>query len=194
MSNTQFALLALDAAGYLASDSTWSKTVTFVSRCQNRSASNDGYSPYNDGGFIYTAVSGGGCLSPGCASYGGATGAGIWGLALAGLPPTDPRFAAALSWVESNYSWDYNPLTGGSWGNNSLYYYYLSMSKALSMARRTRVDTHDWYQELSNKLSTLQRNDGSWANSNSWLYENVPELATSYAVLGITNPNPSCWC
>jgi Squalene-hopene cyclase C-terminal domain/Putative Ig domain/Peptidase family M23 len=188
MSNTQFALLALDAANLSKTDSTWSKAVKFVSRSQNRQASNEGYSYYNDGGFLYQpSITG--CLSPGCASYGGATGAGIWGLALAGLTPSDPRFAAALNWVENNYSWDYNPLTGNSWGNNSLYYYYLSMSKALSMARKTRVGTHDWYQELGNKLTALQRNDGSWVNSNSWLYENVPELATSYALLALQTRN-----
>ncbi len=184
MSNTQFALLALDAANLPKTDPTWNKAVTFISRSQNRQASNGGYSFYDDGGFIYIPGIAG-CLSPGCASYGGATGAGIWGLALANLTPEDPRFAAALNWVQNNYSWNYNPLTNGSWDDNSLYYYYLSMSKALSMARKIRVGIYDWYLELSEKLVSLQKPDGSWSNSNGWLYEGIPELATSYALLAL---------
>ncbi len=188
LSNTQFSLLALNAADLAKSDPTWTKAAKFVSRSQNRQASNDGFSPHDDGGFIYHP---GGCLTPGCASYGSMTGAGIWGLALSGLTPEDPRFAAALDWVEDNYTWDYNPTTGGSWGNRSLYYYYLSMSKALSMARKTKIGgilgigAHDWYKELTNKLENLQRDDGSWVNSYAWLWENYPHLATSYAILAL---------
>ena len=64
--------------------------------------------------------------------------------------------------MENHYSWDYNPSTSGNVGNYGVYYYYLSMSKALSMARKTTIGgvlgigAHDWYKDLSNKLTSLQ--------------------------------------
>lgn len=182
MSNSQFALLALDAADLAKTDLTWTKAVTFVSRSQNRTASNDGFLPGNDGGFVY-------CYSPTPpTSRGSMTGAGIWGLALAELSPVEPRFAAALDWVENNYSWDYHPLTDDSLGDANLYYYYLTMAKALSMARRATVMTndgkmHDWYSELRIKLVSSQRQDGSWVNSNAGAWENNPDLVTAYSLL-----------
>jgi squalene-hopene/tetraprenyl-beta-curcumene cyclase len=191
LSNTQFALLALNAADLSPNDEAWGKAVKFVTRCQNfnLAGGNDQWWAGNDGGFIYLPDS---SLAGGTTSYGSMTGAGMWGLALGGVPTSDPRFKAALGWVDKYYTWNNNPTTGGSWGDNALYYYYLSMSKGLSMARKTRVggllgfiDTHDWYKELSDKLTSLQTFDGSWSNSNGGFYEGTQELATSYALLAL---------
>lgn len=175
LSNTQFALLALNALDLPNpdADSTWQKAIRFVSRSQRLQQTNEGFTPGNDGGFVYFPGS-----SP---AYGSMTGAGIWGLALAGLSPSDPRFAAALSWVETNYTWADNP----GEGSTALYYYYLSMSKALSMARKTTVANHDWFADLKQQLSQRQRTDGSWINSNSNLMENNAELVTAYALLSL---------
>ena len=180
LSNTQFALLALDAAGLPKHDPTWAKVVTFVSRTQNRTASNDGYQPGDDGGFIYLP---GSSLAGGTRSYGSMTAAGIWGLALSGLPATDPRFAAALNWIEANYTFDANP--GMPQGNSALYYYYLTVAKALTMARKTTVGERDWYKDLSVKLASFQQANGSWVNSNEDYQEDNPELTTSYALLAL---------
>jgi len=181
LSNTQWALLALHAAGLSDDDRTWDKALTFVSRCQNWPTNDQSWAS-SDGGFIYYP---GYSIAGGTVSYGSMTGAGIWGLALCGLEPTEERFAAGLDWVSNNYSWDYNPLTGGSWGNNGLYYYYVSLSKGLTMARRTRIAGHDWFYEMASTLIDLQHSDGHWVNSNGWAWEGNPELVTAYAVLAL---------
>lgn len=175
LSNTQFALLALNAVDLPNPnpENTWQKAVRFVSRSQRWQQTNEGFTAGNDGGFVYYPGT-----SP---AYGSMTGAGIWGLALAGLSPSDPRFAAALSWVENNYTWASNP----GEGSTALYYYYLSMSKALSMARKTTVANHDWFADLKQKLNQSQQTDGSWINSNNSLMENNADLVTAYALLSL---------
>ena len=45
---------------------------------------------------------------------------------------------------------------------------------------------HDWRQELFDVLKGKQKPDGSWANDNGAFLENVPELATSFAVLALS--------
>ena len=53
LSNTQFAMMGLDAADLANPNETFTKVQKFASRCQNRTASNEGYSTNNDGGFNY---------------------------------------------------------------------------------------------------------------------------------------------
>jgi squalene-hopene/tetraprenyl-beta-curcumene cyclase len=187
LSNTQFALLALDAANLPKTDPTWSKAVIFIQRCQNRPESNDqawahdsSRPSYNDGGFIYRPW--GWSLAGGTTSYGSMTGAGIWGLLLCGVPKTDERVVAAMNWVRSHYTWDTNP--GIGWWR--MYYYYLSMSKALTMYGQPLIDGHDWYQELYNKIVGMQIDAGSgkgyWSTSNE---DDGPDLTTAYAILSL---------
>ena len=186
LSNTQFALLALDAANLPKTDPTWSKSVIFTQRCQNRPASNDqawahdsSRPSYNDGGFIYRPW--GWSLAGGTLSYGSMTGAGIWGLLLSGVPKTDERVTAAINWVTNHYTWDTNPVYG-----SRPYYYYLSMSKALTMYREPVINGHDWYQELYNKLVGMQIDAGSgkgyWSSSAE---DYNPDLTTAYAILSL---------
>ena len=186
LSNTQFALLALDAANLPKTDPTWSKSVIFTQRCQNRPASNDqawahdsSRPSYNDGGFIYRPW--GWSLAGGTLSYGSMTGAGIWGLLLSGVPKTDERVTAAMNWVTNHYTWDTNPVYG-----SRPYYYYLSMSKALTMYREPVINGHDWYQELYNKLVGMQIDAGSgkgyWSSSAE---DYNPDLTTAYAILSL---------
>jgi hypothetical protein len=188
LSNTQFAVLGLHAAGVF-DDDTKEKVIKYTSRCQNRTASNDGYSSNNDGGFNYLP---GQSVYSGTVSIGSTTGAGMWTMALSGVKADDPRFKASLDWVKDHYSWDHNPTSIGNWGGNALYYYYLSMSKALSMARVQKIGggvfgigAKDWYKDLSNKLLGLQRDNGSWVNQYGWVMESVPELTTAYAILSL---------
>jgi squalene-hopene/tetraprenyl-beta-curcumene cyclase len=192
LSNTQFALLALDAAGLPKDDPTWVKAQVFLHRCQNinfpitLNIDDVEYTvqPYNhyggyDGGFIYYP---GTSLAGGQTSYGSMTGAGIWGLLLSGVPKTDPRIVAAMNWVKNHYTWDTNP--GIGWWR--MYYYYLSMSKALTMYGQSTIDGHDWYQELYNKIVGMQIAAGSgkgyWSTSNE---DYVPDLTTAYAILSL---------
>ncbi|MEM2738942.1 MAG: hypothetical protein QXK93_08160, partial [Candidatus Bathyarchaeia archaeon] len=141
LSNTQFALLALDAAGLPKNDPLWKKVQVFLHRCQNVNFSIalniDGeeykVQPFNhqggyDGGFIYHP---GTSLAGGQKSYGSMTGAGIWGLLLSGVKMDDKRVQAALDWVRNHYTWDGNP--GMPDPTSFQYYYYLSMAKALTM-------------------------------------------------------------
>jgi squalene-hopene/tetraprenyl-beta-curcumene cyclase len=186
LSNTQFALLALDAANLPKADPTWSKAVIFVQRCQNRPMSNDQawahYSSqpsYNDGGFIYRPW--GWSLAGGTLSYGSMTGAGIWGLLLSGVSRTDARVTAAMNWVKDHYTWATNPVYG-----SRPFYYYLSMSKALTMYGERTIDGHDWYQDLYDKIVSMQINAGS--NQGYWsspAEDYNPVLTTIYAILSL---------
>jgi len=186
LSNTQFALLALDAANLPKTDPTWSKAITFTQRCQNRPASNDQawahvttQPSYNDGGFIYRPW--GWSLAGGTLSYGSMTGAGIWGLLLSGVPKTDERVVAALDWVTNHYTWDNNPVYG-----SRPYYYYLSMSKALTMYGEPVINGHDWYQELYDKIVGMQIDAGSGKGYWSTPAEDYnPYLTTAYAILSL---------
>lgn len=186
LSNTQFALMALDAANLPKTDPTWSKAITFTQRCQNRPASNDqawahntAQPSYNDGGFIYRPW--GWSLAGGTLSYGSMTGAGIWGLLLSGVPKTDEKVMAALDWVTNHYTWDNNPVYG-----SRPYYYYLSMSKALTMYGEPVINGHDWYQELYNKIVGMQIDAGSGKGYWSSPAEDYnPILTTAYAILSL---------
>lgn len=193
LSNTQFALLALDAAGLPKDDPLWKKVQVFLHRCQNVNFSitliidGEEYTvqPFNhqggyDGGFIYYP---GASLAGGQKSYGSMTGAGIWGLLLSGVKMDDKRVQAALNWVRNHYTWNGNP--GMPDPTSGQYYYYLSMAKALTMTGLASIDGHDWYKELYDKLAALQRPEGYWINSNSWAMENIAEYTTACAVLSL---------
>jgi len=192
LSNSQFALLALDASGLPKDNSVWTKAQVFLHRTQNINfpitlnieGSEYTVQPYNtqggyDGGFIYYP---GASLAGDQISYGSMTGAGIWGLLLSGVPKADPRVVAAMNWVRDHYAWDTNP--GIGWWR--MYYYYLSMSKALTMYGQPIIDGHDWYQELYDKIVGMQIDAGSgqgyWSTYNE---DYVPDLTTAYAILSL---------
>ena len=193
-SNTQFALMALDAVLSISKgDLLWDKAQVFLARVQNREANvtviingtpynvTPDYNFYDDGGFVYHP---GRSLAPSGKSYGSMTGAGIWGLRLSNVGKDDPRVEAALDWVINNYMWDGNP--GMSNPGSGQYYYYLSMSKALTMTEPDLIGGHNWYQDLSSNLTALQKPEGYWINErDSWFWENNKDLVTSYAILSL---------
>ena len=185
-SNTQFALMALDAVqGISKDDPLWDKAQVFLNRVQARDESND--QPWangrNSGGFIYRGdggTAGGGSIN----GYGSMTGAGIWGMRLSNVKKDDPRVEAAVGWVTNNYMWDGNPGMGNIGAGQ--YYYYLSMSKALTMTGTDFIGKHNWYQDLSNNLTALQKPEGYWVNDrSSWAGEDNKDLVTSYAILSL---------
>jgi len=199
LSNTQFAALALDAAGLPQDDSAWVKLQVFLHRCQkvnfpitlniedtpytvhpwNYAETTGGY----DGGFLYTP--GGNPYVRGAPSMGSMTGAGIWGLLLSGVPKSDPRVTEAMNWVANHYTWDTNPNCRGY----RRYYYYLSMAKALTMYGEKIIGGHDWYQELYNKMTSPTEMIDVGVDKAKWVpltYEDyVPDLSTAYALLSL---------
>ena len=183
LSNTQFAVMALDAAyDYLglskpapSDETTWTyKALRYADSVQQ-----------SDGGFDYRQ----GWLSFG-QSVGSMTHAGIWTNLLAGRDPTNTHVQQALNWVQTPPHWTVteNPRRGSA----ALYYYYVTMAKALVMARKTVLtvdgETHDWFQELFTELTTgghSQQEDGHWYNTNIEEWESDENLVTAYAILAL---------
>jgi len=44
---------------------------------------------------------------------------------------------------------------------------------------------HYWREDIIKKLLELQKSDGFWVNDNGRFWENIPELTTAYAVIGM---------
>lgn len=206
LSNTQWAVEALRETGVGAEDPLFKKVVVFLKRCQNESGGNDydgkqaGLIRINDGGARYSpieskvrvTVPGGKYKLP---SYGSMTYAFLKSMIYAGVDRDDPRVQAAFRWIVRNYSLDANPGFSGekNAGRQGLFYYYHTMSKALlvmgeSTLRTDDGKTHDWARELSRKIISLQREDGSWKNecSERW-FEGNPSLVTAYGILALNN-------
>jgi squalene-hopene/tetraprenyl-beta-curcumene cyclase len=75
-------------------------------------------------------------------------------------------------------------------GAQGLYYYYQTMSKALSAANINLLKLEDcteadWRKDLGEKLLATQREDGSWVNDNGRWMESNPVLVTAYTVLSL---------
>ena len=118
LSNTQFFLDALVAAGVPKDDPAYKKAAVFVSRCQNlKGEYND--QPWagkiDDGSFIYSPAAGGHQMIDkpnahgGLPGYGSMTYAGIKSLIYCGVSKDDPRVKAAYDWIKKNYTVDRNP-------------------------------------------------------------------------------------
>ena len=201
LSNTQFALDALHDAGVKPDDPAYAEALKFVTRCQNFSETNDQPWAGNDGGFVYSAGDAGDSEAGSYTgpdgrkmwrSYGSMTYAGFKSLIYAGLGPQDVRVKAALGWIKRHWTLDENP---GLRDNDptqalhGLYYYFHAMARALvAYGEPVLVDDagtpHDWRVEMTAKIASLQRPDGSWAGEKRWMEDN-PVLATSYNVLAL---------
>ena len=117
--------------------------------------------------------------------------AGLKSLIHAGVQPDDPGIQAATAWLRKFYSVQENP----GLGQQGLFYYYHTFAKALDVAG---IDTfedasggqHDWRQELSAHLLSLQQPNGSWVNREARWYEGDPNLVTAYALLALRYCTP----
>ena len=213
LSNTQMMLDALHDAGVSSDDETFQRAIVFLSRCQNRKASNSADWCRNDGGFVYTAANGGESLASEVAgngrngdenlngasrslrSYGSMTYAGYKSMLYAGLQSDDPRVQAALQWMQRNWTTSENP----GLGQQGFFYYAYTMSRALRASGMREITTpdgkqHDWRLELGRALLDRQNEDGSWINPTDRWLEGRQDLATIYAVLAleeILKPLPS---
>lgn len=200
LSNTQLMLEALHQSGLPPDDPVYRKAMVFISRCQMLGKTND--QPFaqgaRDGGFIYSAANGGESKAgtemengrPRLRSYGSMTYAGFKSLLYAHLQRDDPRVQAAYDWIRRHYTLDHNPNMPGAQSKQGLYYYYYVFARALyawgeDVIRDGVGRPHNWRADLCRKLRSLQRDDGSWVNSEDRWYEGNPHLVTAYAVLAI---------
>lgn len=195
LSNTNFLVEALKAAGNGPDDPAMQRALAFVSRCQNLETEHNDtkFAAKNpDGGFYYTAAAGGSSqagetATGGLRSYGSMTYAGLKSMIYAGVGPDDPRVEAAFRWAQKNYSIAENP----GMGSSGLFYYYHTFAKALdAIGEDVIVDAegnkHDWRQELIEELADRQQEDGSWLNENERWLESDPNLVTGYVLLTLS--------
>ncbi len=204
LSNTYLAIEAIALSRNVVADGKhgtqpdldWEAAIQFISRCQNLEETNDlewaSNDPKNKGGFIYNTfeskagedeVEGG---RTALRSYGSMSYAGLLSFIYANLTADDPRVKAVKEWLGKNYTTDENPGIGAQ----GLYYYYQTMSKALSAANIDMLELEngakaDWRKELAEKLLSTQREDGSWVNDNGRWMESNPVLVTAYSVLSM---------
>ncbi len=205
LSNTQFFLEALIAAGVPRDDPAFKRAAVFVSRCQNlKGETND--QPWaakrNDGSFIYSAANGGATkvqdkpdADGGLPGYGSMTYAGIKSLIYCGVSKDDPRIKKAYEWVQKHYALDKNPGMPGERAEWGLYYYYHSMAKCLDVLGVDEVidadgKKHDWRAEITAELAKRQRDDGSWVNEKDKWMEGDPHLVTGYALMTLGHCKP----
>jgi squalene-hopene/tetraprenyl-beta-curcumene cyclase len=203
LSNTQFFLEAMQAAGVSKDDPAMKRALMFVSRCQNlKGEHND--QPWaglvNDGSFIYSAAGGGQTKSDtlpngGLVGYASMTYAGIKSMIYAGVSKDDPRIKKAFEWIQKNYSLDSNPGMPSAFARRGLYYYYHTMAKCLHVLDLDYVVDakgvkHDWRAELTAALAKRQRPDGSWLNDEDRWMEGDPNLVTGYALMALAYCKP----
>ena len=203
LSNTQYFLDAMQAAGVPKDDPGVQRALVFVSRCQNLKTE------YNDqpfaakateddkGGLVYNPFDAeknqrDGTPQGGLRSAGAMTYAGLKSFLYAGVSKDDPRVKGALRWIRGHYTLDENP----GMGQAGLYYYYHTFAKALAAWGEDRFTddkgtAHDWRRELFEALKKRQRPDGSWVNAGDRAYgESTPELATAFALLALSYCQP----
>jgi squalene-hopene/tetraprenyl-beta-curcumene cyclase len=199
LSNTQFFLDALKAAGLPKDDPAYQRALVFVSRCQNlKGEFND--QPWagkiNDGSFIYSAAGEGETKADvlpdgGLTGYGSMTYAGIKSLIYAGVDKKDKRVQTALDWISKHYTVDRNPGMPTGRDQQGLYYYYHTMAKCLhALGEDYVVDDkgvkHDWRKDISEALAKRQRPDGSWTNESDRWFEGDPNLVTGYCLMTLS--------
>jgi squalene-hopene/tetraprenyl-beta-curcumene cyclase len=215
LSNTQFAIESLRLAGVKPDDKVVSETLRFLQSVQNRSESNNATYELEDGRIVVAGDDGGAYYKPGeskaglrelpdgrveLRSYGSMTYALLKCYLLAGLTAEDPRVKAAVKWVRNHYTLEENPGFQDAKDPNAslqgLYYYYLTMAKALDLLDIKVVKDvdgleHEWRVELGDKLTSQQRKDGSWVNEHSgrWM-EDIPVVATSFALIALSRCAP----
>lgn len=199
LSNSQFALEALQAAGLPANDEAMKKAAIFVSRCQNLKSEHQDQpwaGKINDGSFIYNPTEtkndpANGAL-PG---YGSMTYAGIKSLIYAGVAKDDKRVQAALAWIRKNYTVDANPGLPPARNQQGLFYYYHTMAKCMDVLGISEFEDdkgvkHNWRRDITQALAQRQQPNGSWTNPNDRWMEGDPNLVTGYGLLALSYTKP----
>jgi squalene-hopene/tetraprenyl-beta-curcumene cyclase len=155
LSNTQYFVEALLAAGVPKDDPAVQRALKFISRCQNLPGETNDQPfakkarPADKGGLTYTpldpddnphATGDGGLRSLGAMTY-----AGLKSFLYAGVSKKDARVQSAIKWIKSHYTLAENP----GMGQAGLYYYYHTFAKAMdALGMDTFEDArkvkHDW--------------------------------------------------
>ncbi len=189
LSNTVMAVEAIKKSGLSEEDEAYKKAIAFVTRCQNNSETNTEVWAGDDGGFIYrpeNSKAGTKKLPDGkveYVSYGLMSYAGLVSFLWAGVDKNDPRVTSAFKWVQANWTLEENR----NLGKAGLYYYYLTMAKALQAYGQRHITTpdgkkHDWPRELIDTIITMQDREGAWKNSNTKWFEGDKILVTAYMI------------
>jgi squalene-hopene/tetraprenyl-beta-curcumene cyclase len=201
MSNTQYFLDALQAAGVGKDDPAVKKALIFVSRCQNLPGENNDQAfakkttDDDRGGLVYNPLATGGrdkTPQGGLRSAGAMTYGGLKSFLYAGVSKDDPRVQNAVKWIQKHYTLDSNP----GMGQAGLFYYYHSFAKAMNaLGEDTLTDNagakHAWRADLFEALKKRQRPDGSWTNAGDHQFgEADPNLATAFALLALSYCEP----
>ena len=174
-SNTQFAILGLDAAasvGLSVPDQVVQRSFDHYARTQN-----------GDGGWGYT---------PGGTSYGAMTAAGVAALHMLGARlytegevcgqyRQEPHLAAGFTWLERNYSVRTHPGIGGE--QRRLWYYLYALERVGVLTGEKYIGGHDWYLEGARFLVDTQNRDGSWSSGTNQLAD------TAFALLFLAKGN-----
>lgn len=190
---------ALKETGVKEGDPAFENARKFLSRLQNNPETNpkkegEDWEIDTDGGFFYrpgeskpkdgTSKSGKRILR----SYGLMSYAGLKSFLYTKADKNEPRVQSAFKWARENYTLDENR----NIGPDGLFYYYLTMAKALAAYGEPIIETtdgvkHNWAKELSEKIVSLQNPDGGWRNKQSdrWM-ESDGVLVTSYALRALT--------
>lgn len=188
LSNTSYALDAMHRTASLEEfrpggrrvDVDWEAALAFVDNLLKKDGDDSGGAAYNE----RTAQGGASTNAQGRVSlraYGSMTYAAVLSMCHANLTKGDPRVRQALEFCEKFWSLDENP----GMGRQGLYYFYDILARALSAAAVESVGPHNWKAELSSKLISMQKPDGSWANDNNRFWEADPVLCTSFAMLAL---------
>jgi len=186
LSNTSYALDAMRRTAGLEEfrtgggrvDVDWDKALAFVDNLMKKEGPDAGGAVYNERtpqGGVATNAQGRVSLR----AYGSMTYAAVLSMCHAKLDRGDPRVKQSLEYCEKHWSVEENP----GMGNQGLYYFYDIMARALSAAGVEKVGDHEWKKELSAKVISLQKPDGSWFNDNNRFWEADPVLCTSFAML-----------
>lgn len=198
LSNTQYFLEALQAAGVDKDDPAVKRALVFISRCQNSPGEHNDR-PFakkttedDKGGLVYNPLAEdskrdktpqGGLRSAGAMTYGG-----LKSFLYAGVSKDDRRVKAAVDWIRRHYTLEENP----GMRQAGLFYYYHTFGKAMNALGEDRFQDgkgtkHDWRKELFAALKKRQRPDGSFINAGDRAFgEADPNLATAFALLTLS--------
>lgn len=202
LSNTQFFLEALVAAGHPKDSKEFKAALTFLHRCQASAEVNDmewakTFDPTrtDKGGSIYAPnrseageVTDKRTGNKSWRAYGSMTYAMVKSYIYCDVKPDSPELKAAFQFIANNYSVESNP----GMDQQGIYYYYVMMSKALNaygQAKQSRLvedadkTQHDWSKEMGDKLLSLQKAEGFWMNEKSRWWEADPKLVTAYSLI-----------